>query len=199
MMADIKLKQIECEYSASPTTYVSNMSDKWTTINAEEKPSALEPTCDLGSLLLLVHPVFLVVFVLLLEVVQVADVRLLHAHQTGQTLHVLVTGSQEEHGRNERSSQINHWFNDVQPSKFNNVGFDLSKFKFDLVNRNTVWHIFLFVKSTKRYNFINLDVPPSERQTWLWLALALISQNEKNSCGWTTFTSDYFLSFLLVD
>lgn len=198
MMAGIELKQNR-EYSASPTTYVSNMSDKWTTINAEEKPSALEPTCDLGSLLLLVHPVFLVVFVLLLEVVQVADVRLLHAHQTGQTLHVLVTGSQEEHGRNERSSQINHWFNDVHTSKFNNVGFDLTKFKFDSVNWNTVWHIFLFVKSTKLYNFINLDVPPSERQTWLWLALALISQNEKIGCGWTTFTSDYFLSFLLVD
>lgn len=49
-------------------------------------------TCDLGSLLLLVNPVLLVLLILLLKVVQVADVSLLHAHQAGQALHVLITG-----------------------------------------------------------------------------------------------------------
>lgn len=47
-------------------------------------------TRDFGSLLLLVDLVLLIFLVLLLKVVQVANVGLLHAHQAGQTLHVLV-------------------------------------------------------------------------------------------------------------
>lgn len=60
---------------------------RWSPPGGSER-TVLLPTSGGGGLPLLV-------LVALVEVIQVSDVGGLHAHQAGQTLHVLITGGQQ--------------------------------------------------------------------------------------------------------